>query len=91
MWIDIRIGERPIAIAKLSRQVIEPLETSVAAVLMPKGHGQHARHDDLHTMKILCSMLWRSLVHHNDVDVTSSIMLNECSEIVTQIRGASSS
>src|SRR5579864_3619468 len=74
VWINIRIRERPVTIPKLSRQVREPLETRIATVLMPKGHGQHAGHDDLHTMKTLGGMFWRSLVHHNNVDPSSSIM-----------------
>ena len=86
MWIDIRISERPIAIPKRSRQVIEPLETRVAPVLMPKGHGQHAGHDDFHAMKILCGMLWRGLVHYNDVDAASRIVVDERDEIITQIQ-----
>ena len=83
MWIDIRISERPIAIPKLGRQMIEPLETRVATVLMPKGHGQHPRHDHLHTIKTLYGMLWRSLIHHYDVDATLRIMLNQCGEIIS--------
>jgi hypothetical protein len=54
--IDISISEWSIAIPKLSRQVVEPLETRIPAILMPEGHGERTWHNDLHTMKILCGM-----------------------------------
>src|SRR5436305_304521 len=86
MRIDVSISERPISIAKLSRQVIQPLETGVAAVRMPKGHGEHAGHDDLHTTKILCGMLWRSLINYDNVNAMSRIVIDECGEVITQVQ-----
>src|SRR5216110_1693358 len=86
VWIDVSVSERPLAITKLSRQVREPLESGVAAMLMPEGHGEKPWHDDLDTMKILCGLLRCRLVNHNGVDATKSIVVDECSEIITQIQ-----
>src|SRR5256885_1724138 len=86
MSVDVSVCEWSRVVAELIGQLREPFEATDTTILMTEGHWKHAWHNDFHTSKIPCSMLWRGLVNYNNINAELEIVINQMREIIVQVQ-----
>src|SRR5690348_14658567 len=83
--IHLILCEGMIIISQSMWQVMQPLKTREASVLMAKGHWKHSRHQHLDAAKTNHIMFGSSLIDHNGIDTSLEIIIDEHGEVISQI------
>src|SRR5579883_1609623 len=86
MRVDLLGGQGMVLVAERKGKLVQAWKASDAAVVLPEGHGQQTRHDNLHTAQTAGEMFRRGLIDDNDILSLFEIVADQRLQVFAQIQ-----